>query len=48
LSVAATEVTRAEYEVVWARYVGANTGFAGYRTKSRRSLPIFILQDRAG
>ena len=48
LSVVATEVTGAEYEDVWARYVAAYPGFAGYRTKTRRHLPIFILEGRNG
>jgi deazaflavin-dependent oxidoreductase (nitroreductase family) len=48
LSVAATEVTGAEYEDFWARYVAAYPAFARYRTKTRRHLPIFILQDRSG
>jgi len=48
LSVVATEVTGAEYEDVWARYVAAYPGFAGYRTKTQRHLPIFILESRNG
>ena len=48
LSVVATEVTGAEYEDVWARYVAAYPGFAGYRTKTQRHLPIFILEGRNG
>jgi deazaflavin-dependent oxidoreductase (nitroreductase family) len=48
LSAVATEVTGPEYEDVWARYVAAYPGFAGYRTKTQRHLPIFILEGRTG
>ena len=47
LSVTASEITGEEYETAWDRYVAANPGFAGYRTKTKRHLPIFILEDRA-
>jgi deazaflavin-dependent oxidoreductase (nitroreductase family) len=47
LSVTASEITGEEYETAWDRYVAANPGFAGYRTKTARHLPIFILEDRA-
>ena len=47
LSVTASEITGEEYETAWDRYVAANPGFAGYRTKTTRHLPIFILEDRA-
>jgi len=43
LSVTAIEVTGAEYEHRWQRYVAAYPGFAKYRTKTSRHLPIFIL-----
>jgi len=46
-SVTASEITGEEYETAWDRYVTANPGFAGYRTKTTRHLPIFILEDRA-
>ena len=46
VSVTATEVTGEAYEDVWARYIAAYPGFAGYRKKTRRHLPIFILQPR--
>ena len=42
--VTATEVTGGDYEDTWARYIAAYPGFAGYRTKTRRHLPIFILE----
>jgi len=41
LSVTASEITGEEYETAWDRYVAANPGFAGYRTKTKRHLPIF-------
>lgn len=44
---AAAEITGEEYETAWDRYVAANPGFAGYRTRTKRHLPIFILEDRA-
>ena len=44
--VTATEVTGGDYEDTWARYIAAYPGFAGYRTKTRRHLPIFILEPR--
>jgi F420H(2)-dependent quinone reductase len=47
LSVTAAEITGEEYETAWDRYVAANPGFAGYRTRTKRHLPIFILEDRA-
>ena len=47
LSVTASEITGKEYETAWDRYVAANPGFAGYRTKTKRHLPIFTLEDRA-
>ena len=47
LSVTASEITGEEYETAWDRYVAANPGFAGYRTKTKRHLPIFTLEDRA-
>ena len=47
LSVTAAEITGEEYETAWGRYVAANPGFAGYRTRTKRHLPIFILEDRA-
>ena len=46
MSVTATEVTGGDYEDTWARYIAAYPGFAGYRTKTRRHLPIFILEPR--
>lgn len=46
LAVTATEVTGPEYEPLWQRYIAAYPGFAGYRRKTRRHLPLFIL--RAG
>jgi F420H(2)-dependent quinone reductase len=46
LPVTASEITGAEYEAAWARYVAAYPGFAGYRTKTQRHLPIFALDDR--
>jgi len=46
VSVMATEVTGGAYEDAWARYIAAYPGFACYRTKTRRHLPIFILQPR--
>ena len=47
LLVTASEITGEEYETAWDRYVAANPGFAGYRTKTKRHLPIFTLEDRA-
>lgn len=47
VSVTASEITGEEYETAWDRYVAANPGFAGYRTKTKRHLPIFTLEDRA-
>ena len=47
LSVTASEITGEEYETAWDRYVAANPGFAGYRTKTTRHLPIFTLEDPA-
>ena len=44
MSVTAAEITGEEYETA---YVAANPGFAGYRTRTKRHLPIFILEDRA-
>src|SRR6476660_1722283 len=46
VSVTATEVTGGDYEDTWARYIAAYPGFAGYRTKTQRHLPIFILEPR--
>ena len=43
----ASEITGEEYETAWDRYAAANPGFAGYRTRTKRHLPIFILEDRA-
>ena len=47
LSVTASDITGEEYETAWDRYVAANPGFAGYRTKTKRHLPIFTLEDQA-
>jgi deazaflavin-dependent oxidoreductase (nitroreductase family) len=47
LSVTASEITGEEYETAWAKYIAAYPGFAGYRTKTKRHLPIFILDERA-
>ena len=46
LAVTATEVTGEGYELLWRRYIAAYPGFAGYREKTKRHLPLFIL--RAG
>ena len=46
LPVTAAEITGADYEAAWARYIAAYPGYAGYRTKTRRHLPIFALDDR--
>ena len=47
LSVTAVEVTGAEYEHIWERYVAAYPFFAGYRKKTTRHLPLFILTEAA-
>ncbi len=47
LSVTADEVTGAEYEDLWDRYITAYPGFAGYRQKTTRHLPLFILAEAA-
>jgi len=40
LAVTATEVTREGYELLWRRYIAAYRGFAGYREKPKRHLPL--------
>jgi len=46
-SVTAIEVTGAEYEHRWQQYISTYPGFAKYRTKTTRHLPIFILSRPA-
>jgi deazaflavin-dependent oxidoreductase (nitroreductase family) len=48
LAVTATEVTGPEYEPLWQRYIAAYPGFAGYRLKTQRHLPLFILRAGPG
>jgi len=45
LTVTATELTGDDYETMWTRYTTAYPAYAAYRTKTRRHLPIFILQE---
>lgn len=45
-AVTATEVTGPEYEPLWQKYIAAYPGFAGYRRKTKRHLPLFILRAR--
>jgi deazaflavin-dependent oxidoreductase (nitroreductase family) len=44
LPVTASEVTGADYEPMWQAYTAAYPGFARYRTKTQRHLPLFVLQ----
>ena len=48
VSVTAVEVTGAEYENIWEMYVARYPSFAGYRKKTTRQLPLFILSEAAG
>jgi deazaflavin-dependent oxidoreductase (nitroreductase family) len=43
VSVTAVEVIGAGYEQMWQRFVAVYPHFAGYRTKTTRHLPLFIL-----
>lgn len=44
LTVTATEVTGPDYEPLWQRYIAAYPGFAPYRRKTNRHLPLFTLR----
>lgn len=46
LSVAASEITGEEYEEAWAHYIAAYPSFSGYRAKTQRHLPMYVLQER--
>ena len=44
LTVKASEVTGEEYEPLWREFTTAYPRFAGYQGKTRRHLPLFVLQ----